>query len=115
MTFQNKGFGEMPSARLDPHRNSVQNGVVESFPALTGTIFVNFLTFAIFRTIFRLGKNRGAAAPRTPRSRGALRPPERPLNPFPTRLVGRPPSRANKTKQNKMRLNRPLQLDPTVP
>ena len=41
----------MPSARLDSHRNSVQNGVVESFPAITGTIFVNFLTFAIFRTI----------------------------------------------------------------
>ena len=45
----------MPSARLDSHRNSVQNGVVESFPALTGTIFVNLLTFAIFRTFFRTG------------------------------------------------------------
>ena len=51
MTFQNKGFGEMPSARLDSRRNSVQNGVVESFPALTGTIFVNVFDFCIFRTI----------------------------------------------------------------
>ena len=68
MTFQNNGFGKMPSARLDSHQNSVQNGVVVSFPALAATISVNFLTFAIFRTIFRLGKSRGAAAPRTPRS-----------------------------------------------
>ena len=45
MTFQNKGVGEMPSARLDSRRNSVQNGVVESFPALTGTIFVNVFDF----------------------------------------------------------------------
>ena len=41
----------MPSARLDSRRNSVQNGVVESFPALTGTIFVNVFDFCIFRTI----------------------------------------------------------------
>ena len=53
MAFQNKGFGEMPSARLDSHRNSVQNGVVESFPAPTGTIFVNGFDFSIFRTILR--------------------------------------------------------------
>ena len=33
MTFQNKGFGEMPSSRLDSHRNSVQNGMVEKFTA----------------------------------------------------------------------------------
>ena len=51
MTFQNQGFGEMPSARLASHRNSVQNGVVESFPTLTGTIFV-FFYFGIFRTTF---------------------------------------------------------------
>ena len=48
MTFQNKGFGEIPSARLDSHRNSVQNGVVESFPALMGTVFVNVFDFCIF-------------------------------------------------------------------
>ena len=41
MTFQNKGFGKIPSARLDSHQNSVQNGMVESFPALTAAIFAN--------------------------------------------------------------------------
>ena len=46
MTFQNKGFGEMPSARLDSHRNSVQNGMVESSGHFTGTIFVNFFDFS---------------------------------------------------------------------
>ena len=51
-TVQNKGFGEMPSARLDSHRNSVQNGVVESFPAPTGTIFVNVFDFWFFLTFF---------------------------------------------------------------
>ena len=45
MTFQNKGFGKIPSARLDSHQNSVQNGMVESFPAATATIFMNFLDF----------------------------------------------------------------------
>ena len=38
-------FGKMSSPRLDSHRNSVQNGMVESFPALTATISVNFLLF----------------------------------------------------------------------
>ena len=38
----------MPSSRLDSRRNSVQNGVVESFPALTGTIFVSLFMFAFF-------------------------------------------------------------------
>ena len=45
MTFQNKGFGKIPSARLDSHRHSVQNGTVESFPAAMATIFINFLDF----------------------------------------------------------------------
>ena len=58
MTCQNKGFGEMPSARLDSHRNSVRNGVVESFPALTGTIFMNIFDCCIFCTIF-VPKNHG--------------------------------------------------------
>ena len=34
-----------PTPRLDSHRNSVQNGPDESFPAPTATIFVNFLDF----------------------------------------------------------------------
>ena len=38
----------MPSARLDSCRNYVQNGVVESFPANTATISVNFFMFAFF-------------------------------------------------------------------
>ena len=46
----------MPSARLDSHRNSVQNGVVESFPALTGTIFVNVFAFLHFTYNFRAEK-----------------------------------------------------------
>ena len=50
-----------------------------------------------------LSKSRGAAAPRTPRSRGGLRPPEPPLNPFPTRLVGHP---RELTKQNKTKCGR---------
>ena len=41
----------MPSARLDSRRNSVQNGVADSFPTVTGTIFVNVFDFYIFRTI----------------------------------------------------------------
>ena len=45
MTFQNKGFGKIPSAGLDSHRSSVQNGMVESFPAATATIFMNFFDF----------------------------------------------------------------------
>ena len=32
----------MPSTRLDSCQNSVQNGAVESFPALRATIFVNY-------------------------------------------------------------------------
>ena len=47
MTFQDKGFGKIPSARLDSHQNSVQNGLVKSFPALTPTIFMNFLDFCL--------------------------------------------------------------------
>ena len=45
MTFRNKGFGEMPSSRLDSHRNSVQNGMVERFTAFTVTIFVPDFSF----------------------------------------------------------------------
>ena len=40
MTFRNKGFGEMSSSRLDSHRNSVQNGMVERVTAFMATIFV---------------------------------------------------------------------------
>ena len=47
MTFRNKGFGEMPSSRLDSHRNSVQDGMVERFIAFMATIFVpNFNSYA---------------------------------------------------------------------
>ena len=48
----------MPLARFDSPYNSVQNGMVESFPALTGTIFVNIFDFCIFCTISR-PKNHG--------------------------------------------------------
>ena len=46
MTSQNTGFGETPSSRLDSHRNSVQNGIVDSSGHFTGTIFVNFFDFS---------------------------------------------------------------------
>ena len=47
MTFQNKGVGEMPSSRLDSHRNSVQNGMAERLTAFMATIFVpNFNLYA---------------------------------------------------------------------
>ena len=39
----------MPSPRLDSHRNSVQNGVVERFTAFTATIFVPNLNFVCHR------------------------------------------------------------------
>ena len=46
MPFQNKGFGEMPSSRLDSHLNPVQNGMVEKFTAFMATIFVpNFRVY----------------------------------------------------------------------
>ena len=45
MPFQNKGFGKIFSVRMDSHQNSVQNGMGESFPAATATIFMNFLDF----------------------------------------------------------------------
>ena len=38
-------MAKVPSARLDSYQNSVQNGMVKSFPALTATIFENFLFF----------------------------------------------------------------------
>ena len=46
-TFQNKGSGEMPSSRLDSHRNSVQFGMVERFTAFTATIFVPNFSFHV--------------------------------------------------------------------
>ena len=57
MTFQNKGFGEMPSSRLDSHRNSVQNCMVESFWALTATVFVPNLSFYVTATFCPLDGN----------------------------------------------------------
>ena len=57
MTFQNKGFGEMPSSRLDSHRNSVQNGMVERFTALTATIFVPNFSFYVAATFCPLNGN----------------------------------------------------------
>ena len=59
MTFRNKGFGEMPSSRLDSHRNSVQNGMVERLTALMATIFVpnfNFYAAATFCPLDGSGK-----------------------------------------------------------
>ena len=59
MTFRNKGFGEMPSSRLDSHRNSVQNGMVERFTAFMATIFVpnfNFYAAATFCPLDGNGK-----------------------------------------------------------
>ena len=41
LTFRNKGFGEMPSSRLNSNRNSVQNGMVERFTAFMATIFAS--------------------------------------------------------------------------
>ena len=46
-TFRNKGSGEMPSSRLDSHRNSVQVGMVEKITALTATIFVPNFSFHV--------------------------------------------------------------------
>ena len=40
--FVSKLLIEKPTQRSDTCRNSVQNGMVESFPALMATIFVNF-------------------------------------------------------------------------
>ena len=57
MTFQNKGFGEMPSSRLDSHRNSVQNGMVERFTAFTATIFVPNFSFYVAATFCPLDGN----------------------------------------------------------
>ena len=107
-----KGFREMLSARLDSHRYSVQNCPAESFPALTGTIFVNVFDFCIFRTISgpkNHGQNQqaplkkpGGCRPPDPPQSGGASPPRTPPESIP-HPAGRPPSRANKTKQNKMR------------
>ena len=57
MTFQNKGFGEMPSSRLDSHRNSVQFGMVERFTAFTATIFVPNFSFHVAANFWPLYGN----------------------------------------------------------
>ena len=49
----------MPSSRLDSHRNSVQNGMVERFTAFMATIFVpnfNFYAAATFCPLDGNGK-----------------------------------------------------------
>ena len=49
----------MPSSRLDSHRNSVQNGMVERFTAFMATIFVpnfNFYAAATFCPLDGTGK-----------------------------------------------------------
>ena len=59
MTLRNEGFGEMPSSRLDSHRNSVQNGMVERFTAFMAAIFVpnfNFYAAATFCPLDGNGK-----------------------------------------------------------
>ena len=53
MTFQNKGFGEMPSSRLDSRRNSVQNGMVEKFTVFMATIFMPNFRFYVTATFCR--------------------------------------------------------------
>ena len=56
MTFQNKGFGEMPSSRLDSHRNAMQNGMVEKFTAFTATIFMPIFRFFVTATFAAFGQ-----------------------------------------------------------
>ena len=59
LTFQNQGFGKTPSSRLDSHRNSMQNGMVERFTAFMATIFVanfNFYAAATFCPLDGNGK-----------------------------------------------------------
>ena len=61
MTFRNKGFGKMPSSRLDAHGNSVQNGMADRFTAFMATIFVpnfNFYAAATFCPLDGNGKRR---------------------------------------------------------
>ena len=57
MTLQNNGCGEMSSSRLDSHRNSVQNGMVERFTAFTATIFVPNFSFYVAATFCPLDGN----------------------------------------------------------
>ena len=47
----------MPSSRLDSHRNSVQNGMVERFTAFTATIFVPNFSFYVAATFCPLDGN----------------------------------------------------------
>ena len=60
MTSQSKGFGEMPSSRLDSHRNSMQNGMVERlerFTAFVATIFATNFNFYAAATFCPLDEN----------------------------------------------------------
>ena len=41
----------MPSSRLDSHRNSVQNGMVDRFTAFMATIFEQNLSFYVSATV----------------------------------------------------------------
>ena len=47
----------MPSSRLDSHRNSVQNGMVERFTAFTATIFMPSFSFYVAATFCPLDGN----------------------------------------------------------
>ena len=47
----------MPSSRLDSHRNSVQNGMVERFTAFKATIFVPNFSFYVAATFCPLDGN----------------------------------------------------------
>ena len=47
----------MPLSRLDKHRNSVQNGMVESFTAFTATVFVPIFSFYVAATFCPLDGN----------------------------------------------------------
>ena len=57
MIFRHKGFGNIPSSRLDSHRNSVQNGMVERFTAFMATIFLPNLDFYAAATFCPLDGN----------------------------------------------------------
>ena len=47
----------MPSSWLDSHRNSVQNGMVERFTALTATIFAPNFSFHVAASLCPLYGN----------------------------------------------------------
>ena len=61
----------MPSSRLDSHRNSVQNGMVETFTAFVATIFVpnfNFYAAATFCPLDGNGKKEHIIPTKDPNS-----------------------------------------------